>query len=70
MEFLWTMILTAAAFFGVTELVTLMNTWFEGEGVLEATIAAVENEYPEMVEFIASTTDAVLQSASSTEFAQ
>ncbi len=59
MEFVWTIALAAAAFFGLSELTTLVTTWWEGEVALDAAASAIGAEYPEAAALVASTTEAV-----------
>lgn len=70
MEFVWTIVLAAAAFFGLSELATIFGAWWNGEGALEAAATAVEAEFPEAAALIASTTEALLPLASSSVGAQ
>ena len=59
MDFLSTIVLAAAAFFGLSELTTILNAWWGGEGALEAATAVVGAEYPEAAALMASTTETV-----------
>ncbi len=59
MDVLSTIVLAAAAFFGFSELATLVDAWWNGEGALEAAATAVGAEYPEAAALMASTTEAV-----------
>ncbi len=59
MDFISTIVLAAAAFFGLGELATIWGAWSSGEGTLEAATAVVGAEYPEAAALVASTTEAV-----------
>lgn len=59
MELVSTIVLAAAAFFGLSELATIVGSWWNGEGALEAARSAIEAEYPQAAALLSSTTEAV-----------
>jgi hypothetical protein len=59
MDFLSTILMMAAALFGLNELAAGMEAWWNADSALEAAATIVGAEYPDAAALVASTTDAV-----------